>query len=226
MTSMWSSLIPLIVGSALVPIEVVITIMLLDTPARVRTAGAWVTGMVAARLVQGLVFGLILHWGARAGTSDDSHGWIVSTILLVVALLFLVTAARAVFSGDDPDAPPPKWMTMLSTATPVKAFLLGAGVIIVAVKFWVLTSAAIGVIGKADLARSTNIAIYLVFVLLAVSPHVCIVAAAALFPDRSKTLLDGSLRWLQDHDRFIMIGLGVVFGVWFLIKALVGFGVL
>lgn len=114
MSGLWTGLIPLILGSALVPIEIVVTIMLLGTPSRVRAAGAWVAGMVLARLLQGVVFGLILHWGARAGSPDDSHGWIVSTILLVAAVLFLVTAARELFGGDDPDAPPPKWMTMLA----------------------------------------------------------------------------------------------------------------
>jgi hypothetical protein len=50
-------------------------------------------------------------------------------------------------------------------------------------------------------------------VLLAVSPHIVIVGIAALVPDRSKALLDRALKWLQDHNRVIMIGLGAVFGV-------------
>jgi Sap, sulfolipid-1-addressing protein len=173
---------PLILGSALVPIEIVITILLLGTPSRVRAAGAWVAGMVVARLLQGAVFGLILHWGQRAGSSDDSHGWIVSTILLVVSILFLITTLREILGGDDPDAPPPKWMTMLTAASPGKAFLFGLGIIVVAVKFWVFTLGAIAVIGAEDLPRATNIVLYLIFVLLAVSPHVTIVAAAAFFP--------------------------------------------
>jgi hypothetical protein len=225
-SGLWTGLIPLILGSALVPIEIVVTIMLLGTPSRVRAAGAWVAGMVLARLLQGVVFGLILHWGARAGRSDDSHGWIVSTILLVAAVLFLVTAARELFGGDDPDAPPPKWMTMLTSVSPGKAFLLGVGIIVVAVKFWVFTLGAIGVIGSADLPRATNVLLYLGFGLLAVSPHAGIVAAAAFFPQRSEALLDRSLHWLQDHDRILVIGLGVVFGIWFLIKALHGFGLI
>jgi uncharacterized membrane protein len=127
MVEMWSSLLPLILGCALEPIETVITIMLLGTPSRLRAAGAWVTGHISTRLLQGLVFGTILHWGARSADSNHSHGWIVSTVLLVVAVLFLVTAARELFSDDDPNAPPPKWMTMLTSATPTKAFFIGAG---------------------------------------------------------------------------------------------------
>jgi hypothetical protein len=223
---MWSSLVPLILGCALEPIEIVITIMLLATPAHVRAAGAWLAGHGSTRLLQGLIFGTILHWGARSAESNHSRHWIVSTVLLVVALLFLVTAARELFSDDDPNAPPPKWMSMLMSASPTKAFLIGAGIITVSVKAWVFTLAAISVIGNADLGHVANVASYVAFVLLAMSANLLIVGVAAFFPDRSRSLLDRILRWLQQNNRPIMVVVGLVFGVWFGIKALHGFGVL
>ncbi|MCV7313752.1 GAP family protein [Mycobacterium paraffinicum] len=223
---MWGSLIPLILGCALEPIEIVITIMLLGTPSRVRAAGAWVAGHVSTRLLQGLIFGTILHWGARSADPDHPHHLIVSTVLLVVAVLFLVTAARELFSGDDPNAPPPKWMTMLTSATPTKAFFIGGGVITVSVKAWVFTLAAISVIGNANLSRPANIGSYVLFVALAASVNLLIVGAAAAFPRRSREVLDRVLRWLQDHDRPIVIVVGVVFGIWFGLKALRGLGIL
>ena len=223
---MWSSLIPLILGSALEPIEIVITIMLLGTPSHIRAAGAWVGGHVSTRLLQGLVFGTILHWGKRDADSSHGHHWIVSTVLLVVALLFLVTAARELLGNDDPDAPPAKWMTMLTSATVTKAFLIGAGVITVSVKAWVFTLAAISVIGNAGLDRAANVVSYVVFVVLAMSVNMLIIGVAALFPGRSRALLDRTQRWLQDNDRPIMIVVGLVFGVWFGFKALRGFGIL
>ncbi len=227
---MWSSLIPLILGCALEPIEIVITIMLLATPAHVRAAGAWLAGHVGTRLLQGLIFGTILHWGARSADSNHARHWIVSTVLLVVALLFLVTAARELFSDDDPNAPPPKWMSMLMSASPTKAFFIGAGVITVSVKAWVFTLAAISVIGNAGLGAGlghvANVASYVAFVLLATSANLLIVGAAAFFPDRSRALLDRIQRWLQENNRPIMVVVGLVFGVWFGIKALQGFGII
>ena len=150
----------------------------------------------------------------------------VSTVLLVVALLFLVTAARELFSDDDPDAPPPKWMTMLMSATPIKAFFIGAGIMTISVKSWVFTLAAISVIGNAGLGRVANVVSYLLFVALAASGNLLIVAMAAFFPQRSRSVLDRVLRWLQENDRPIMIVVGLVFGIWFGIKALHGFGIL
>lgn len=223
---MWGSLLPLILGGALEPIEIMITIMLLGTPSRLRAATAWISGHVGTRLLQGLIFGTILHWGARSGDSKHSYHWIVSTVLLIVALLFLVTAARALFSDEDPDAPPPKWMAMLMSATPTKAFFIGAGVVTVSVKAWVFTLAAIGVIGDAGHGRAANMASYVAFVLLATSVNLIIIGAAAVFGDRSRAVLDRVLRWLQDNDRPIVVVVGLVFGIWFGLKALHGFGIL
>jgi hypothetical protein len=223
---MWSSLIPLILGSALEPIEIAITIMLLGTPSHLRAACAWIAGHGSTRLLQGLIFGTILHWGARSAGSNHPHHWIVSTVLLVVSLLFLVTAARELFSDDDPNAPPPKWMTMLTSATPTKAFFIGAGVITVSVKAWVFTLAAISLIANAGLDRAANVVSYVLFVALAMTANLLIIGVAALFPGRSRLLLDRILRWLQDNDRPIMVVVGLVFGIWFGIKALHGFGIL
>ena len=226
MLGVWSGLVPLILGSALEPIEITITIMLLGTPARLRAAGAWIAGHGITRLVQGLVFGTILHWGARSADPSPARHWVVSTVLLVVALVFLVTAVRALFGDDDLNAPPPKWMTTLTSATPTKAFFIGAGVMAVSVKAWVFTLAAISVIGGADLGHVRNVVTYVAFVALASSGNLLVVGAAAFLPGRSRSLLDRALRWIQGHDRPIVVAVGLVFGIWFGIKALHGFGIL
>ena len=225
MTSMWLALLPLILASALMPIEMAIVIMLLGSPGRVRTAASAVAGMIAVRLLQGLIFGMILHWGARDDTASG-HGWVMSTVLLVVAILLYVTAIRELLHGGDADDPPPKWMSALSTMSPGKAFLLGAGVLLISVKLWIFTFGAIGIIGDAGMTKPENVATYVAFTLLASSTHLVIVGLAAFMPRRSKKLLDAMLRWLQDHNRVIMICLGFGFGTWLLIKALHGLGIL
>ena len=100
MTSMWLGLLPLILVSALMPIEMAIVIMLLGSPGRVRTAGSAVAGMIAVKLLQGLIFGMILHWGKRDNTAGG-HGWVMSTVLLVVAILLYVTAIRELAHGGE-----------------------------------------------------------------------------------------------------------------------------
>jgi len=222
--SLWASLAPFAIAAALMPVEMVITLALLGTPGRVRTAGAAVAGTVVVRFLQGLVFGTILHWGKRDNT-EGGHGWLVSSVVLVVAVVLLVTAIRELLGGGDPDDPPPKWMTALSSMTPGRAFLLGGATALISVKMWVFTLAAISAIGDAGMTRSANFANYIAFVLLGVSTSLAIIAAAAFFPNRSAALLDASLRRLQHHSRVIMIALGLVFGGWFLYKGLNGLGI-
>ena len=117
-------------------------------------------------------------------------------------------------------------MSTLTSATPAKAFLIGTGIMTISVKAWVFTLAAISVIGNAGLPRALNVLTYVVFVVLAGGGNVLIVALAALFPERSRSLLDRVLRWLRGHDRPIMVAVGLVFGTWLGLKALHGFGIL
>ena len=99
---------------------------------------------------------MVLHWGKRDNT-EGGHGWVMSTVLLVVAILLYVTAIREVAHGGDADDPPPKWMTALSSMAPGKAFLLGAGVVLISVKLWIFTFGAIGIIGDAAMTKPQNV---------------------------------------------------------------------
>ncbi len=225
--SVWSALVPLILGSAFVPIQIIITILLLRSKAGKRAALAWIAGLTTVRLLQGVIFGLILSSGSS--TPDDAAGGtskLVAGFLLVVALLLLVTGVKQLTSEVDPDAPPPKWLTATATMGPGKAFLLGAGLLTIGAKFWVFTLSAIGAIGDADLGRSSSVVTFLVFVLLAESIHILIVAAATVAPGASEALLTSASEWLTKHNRTIVIVLSFVFGTWFLLKALSGLGVI
>ena len=130
MGELWGSLVPLIIGSALVPIQIVITTMLLRSKAGKVAAVASLAGMTVVRLGQGLVFGLILGGGTSEASTSGGPGAAVSLLLLVVAILFYVTAVKQLLNHPDEDAPPPKWMAMVESVTPGKAFGLGAGVLL------------------------------------------------------------------------------------------------
>ena len=147
-------------------------------------------------------------------------------VLLVVGLLFWGTALRQLLAHQDDDAPPPKWIAMIESVSPGKAFLLGIGFLAIGAKFWVFTLGAIAAIGDAGLEPAAAIAMFLVFVVLAESIHLAILAIAYAMPDRSDVLLGRMSDWLERHNRLLMIVLGAVFGTWFIFKALGGLGVL
>jgi hypothetical protein len=223
MDNVWTALLPLILGSALVPVQLLITILLIANSRR--TALAWVAGATTVRLAQGALFGLVL------GADDISAGAggpgpIASTLLLVVAVLFLATALKHLIGDHDPDAPPPAWMAAIDGWSAGRSFLYGAGAMTVGVKFWVFTLSAIAVIADADLGRPAATITFGVFVVLASSAQLALIGVAFAIPDRADVVLGRASAWLTTHNGTLVVVVGFVFGTWFLMKALDGFGVL
>lgn len=224
---LWGTLLPLALASAVVPVQITLTVLLLRSS--VATGAAWVGGMTATRLAQGVLFGVVFAGaGAAAPEGQSGPGPVVSGVLLVVAVLFLTKAVKELLGGggEDEDAPPPRWMQLTASVTAGKAFLLGAGYVAVAAKLWVFTLGAIGAVDEAGHGPAASVALFLLFVVLAECIPIAVVAYAGLRPVTSQALLERVSDWLVRNDRPIVIVLGLVFGVWFLLKALQGLGVL
>ena len=216
------SLLPLIIGSALVPAQIIVAILLLKSPKQgLLKAIAYVGGMTTTRLLQGLIFGLILF---DAASSDESGGksLVVSTLLMLLGIFLLITAYKTWRKEDDPDAPPPKWLTRLDGLTPQKVFGVGFGLILISAKFWVFTLAAISTIGEAELGQPASTIVYILFVLLAESLLLLLIVIRIVIPERSKTLLEGMSAWLTRYNRPIVIGVSLVFGLMFFYQGFSG----
>lgn len=220
MPSFFTDFLPLILGSAIVPMQIIFTALLLGSPERGVLKGIlFIAGMTTVRLIQGFVFGFIMV--GVSNTSDSSkHNAITSTLLLVIGIMLLITAYRQWRHEDDPDAPPPKWLTMIETITPVKAFGVGFALVAIAPKLWVFTLNAIAVIGEAQLGRPDSITAFLVFVLLAQSLILLLILMRIIVPGQATKVLNGLTDWLTKHNRVLMITISLVFGLYFLVKAI------
>ena len=218
MGTLLSSLLPFIIGSALVPIQNIINILLLKIPRQgLLKATAYVGGMTTLRLLQGLIFGLILSKGEGGGKSP-----VALTLQLVLGVLLLVTAYKQWSNEDDPDAPPPKWLAMIDSLTPLKAFGIGFGALLISGKLWVFTLSAIGIIEAAQLGQPSSTIAYLLFVLLAESLLLLSILFRLAIPEKSKLLLEQASAWLTLNNRQIMIIVSLVFGLLFLYQGVSG----
>ena len=226
MIDLWTSLVPLVIGSAVVPLQIVVTVLLLRSASGRTAAAAFVAGMTTVRVMQGLVFGFLLESADSSSTDPDGPGLVASVLLLVVAVLFLASAAKAALKQPDEDAPPPSWMARIEGVGPAGAFGLGAAALLISAKVWVFTLSAIAVIADAALGAGASIGTYVLFVVLAQSVHFGLLFVAYAVPDRSATIVGGVAAFLERRNRLIMIVLGTVFGAWFAVKALTGLGVL
>lgn len=222
MSEVFVSLLPFIIGSALVPVQIIIVVLLLGNATQgPLKAIAFVVGMCLVRLAQGVLFGRILV-NDYGDSASEGSGWIKSTLLLVLGLVLLINAVRYYFKEPDPDAPPPKWLTMLDGITVLKALAMGAGLVVIGAKLWVFTLGAISVIGEAALGQRESTIAYLLYVVLAATLLVIPILIRLLFPARAESLLGSLNDWLEVHNRAIMIVVSLVFGALFAYQGITG----
>ena len=224
MSELLTTLLPLAVVSAVTPVQVTILVLLLQSEEGLPRATAWVAGMTIVRLGQGIVFGLVLGVGVPDGPSDAGPGLVASALLLIVGIVILVSAMRKLLRQPDEDAPPPRWMAAVESARPFQAFLMGLGYVGLSPKLWAFTLAAISAIEGASLAPATTILVFLLFVALAQFTHLVALTATTLVPGRAIPLMARVSSFLQRWDRAIMVTLGLAFGGFLVVKALVGLG--
>jgi hypothetical protein len=204
-------MLPLIVAAAVLPVWIIMTLFLLRGAGGLAKASAFAAGAVGVRLLQGVLFGLVLG----SDEAGDRSGTIKATLLLVVGLVMLIAAYKKWRKEEDPDAPPPKWMSALDGLSAVKALGMGALLMLVAVKQWVFTLSALAIIDEAQVGMGAGVALFVIFVAGAASLTVAPIIVAAVAPARAEKLLDGAQGFLERHNRVITIAVSLVFGVWF-----------
>lgn len=213
------NLVPMIIASALVPVGLIInTILLMGENGKIRSA-AFIGGITLSRLIQGVLFGFV--FGAAAGGGDGPSP-VASTLLLVAGVIFLIKGVKTFLKEPDPDDPPPKWMGAIDKLTAGKLFLIGAGWVMIAIKLWVFTLAALSTIRYADLGLTSSVIAYVIFAIGAVILMLILLLMYIVAPSPTKALLAKFRVWLEKNNRGIMIVVSAVFGVYFLYKGVSG----
>ena len=204
-------MLPLIVAAAVLPVWIIMTLFLLRGEGGVAKASAFVAGAVAVRLLQGVLFGFVL--GSDEG--NDRAATIKATLLLVLGLVMIVAGYKKWGKEEDPDAPPPKWMSALNGLSAPKALGMGALLMTVAVKQWVFTLSALAIIDEGQLSLPAAALLFLIFIIGAASLMIAPILITALMPARAEKLLDSAQGSLERHNRVITIAVSLIFGVWF-----------
>ena len=142
--------------------------------------------------------------------------------LPVVGLLLLLTGFKKWRKQPDPDDPPPQWMAALDGLSPLKALGAGALFVTVAVKQWVFTLTALDVIAGAALGGAASAGLYLFFTLATQTLVLLPILVYAVAPQQSAKPLRAAQAWLERNNRPIVIGVSLVFGLWFFYKGVTG----
>jgi threonine/homoserine/homoserine lactone efflux protein len=179
--------------------------------------------MTTVRLLQGVVFGLVLTGGTDASVDGASEkGFITATLLLVLGILLLISAYLKWKKEPDPDAPPPRYLSAMDSATWLQSFGFGFAFPLISPKLWVFMLTAISEISAAQLGQPAGTAAFLIFLLLAQSLILLPILIRIILPRRSASLLESISAWLARNDRAIVIAVSLVFGLLFLFQGASG----
>jgi threonine/homoserine/homoserine lactone efflux protein len=223
LTELWLDLIPIAVAMAITPGRLIALILLLHTRQAVLTSLTFVGGMITNLLIEGLAFALIFSLtGIFAVEGAEGPPTIIAILFVVIGILMLVGAAKVIFQAEDEDKAPPKWLAEIEAFTPGKAYKLGLSWLFISPKQWVFTLSAVAVIFAANLDPLTSLANYLLFILIALFLFFLLILVYVILGERSQAFMDGLFKWLKKNAQTILIVVFIVFGLYFLIKGIVG----
>jgi len=223
MTELWLALLPILLAMLISPARTIAVILLLHTPKGARTAFAYVSGMVTSMMVQGIVLGFLLSVVGLATASREADlALVVSVLFVVVGIVMLTGSSKFIFQEEDDDKPPPKWLEQLESLEPRTAFATGFGWLMVSPKQWVFVLTAVAVIFTANLSVAASLLNFLLFSVLIQIFYLFLIAIYLLMPERSEAILDSLFKWLKRNLRAVAIVIFVGFGLFFLIKGLMG----
>ena len=221
MISLIIDLLPLSIASAIGPGQIIFDTLLLLSPNRaVLKASSFVAGMTAVRLVQGIVFGFVLGGAAYAVSNSGKPNAISSTLLLVLGIALLITAYKQWRNEPESDESQPKWLSMIDSLTPIKAFGIGCVLVATSPNLWVFTLNAIAVISEAQLGQLNSTIAFVLFILIAELLVLLPILLRVVMPERATKVLDTILAWLTQHNRVLMMVISLVFGLYFLAKGI------
>lgn len=143
--------------------------------------------------------------------------------MTVFGIALLITAYKKWKKEPDPDEPPPKWLALLDGLPPLRALLLGAGFIFIAVKLWVFTLGALSTIGEAQIGQPAGTYAFLLYILLAQSLLILPILVRLLLPKQAAAWLRSFSDWLEtNNDRIVMV-VSLIFGLFFLYQGVTAF---
>jgi hypothetical protein len=216
MSDLLPGLIVLAIGGSIAPPLLLLTILFLGSRRPLPNATALALGYFTTCAAMGIV-GLTLFSGAESAAS--TIGRVISAM---VGGLLVVLGLRSLLKAPDPDAQPPRWMELISSMSPPRAFGFGMALFPLQIKNLAIFVACINLIAAASLSsRGSIVALGLVLVVLAI-PVLVLIVLYAVVPQRASAVL-GSLRaWMEKNNRAITVALCFVFGAFFLVRGLSG----
>ena len=219
MGTVFLQILPLAIA-AIAPTMIGLVVLFLSDDRGLVKALAFILGKYLVYVIWGVVsLDLAEHIASTSSGAASSYS---EVIFLIFGVLLLILAVRNFFGEDDPDAPPPKFMTILDKMGPVKLF--GVGVVLSLMQFRFIALVLVGatVIAEARLSTTENLISVLWLALLMVWPMLIPVVVFLVLGERREAAMKSMRTWLTRHKRMINVVVLGVFGILLLIIGLIG----
>jgi len=211
--------IPLAVA-AIAPIMIVAVILMLSSKGGLGKSVAFIVGRILCYTIWGVLFLALAGKVASADSGETSMASLAIKTLL--GGLLLIMAVKSYLGEDDPDAPPPKWMSALDKAKP--GALLGIGFLlsVVQLRFVLLMMAGATSIAEAQLSTIQVVISLAVLILAMIWPQFLPIILYAVMGDRAQAMLGSMNDWLAHNQRMVNVVVLGLFGLVLLAQGLTG----
>jgi hypothetical protein len=222
MSNMLLSVVPLALANWAMPLQVIIVVLLLQGGRGVLRGFGFLGGMTAVRLAQGILFGLaFIGLGAFLRRGLSAGRPLFGPLLLVLTGAFMLGLAVWFLMGrSDPGEASNRLLGKARDISPGKAFGLGAALVLLSLKSWLFTLAALGAIQDGQPSGLESLLWALGYILLAELPVWLPILMRVLAPARSVVILTAISEWFLKHNRALVIAAEIVFGLFFLAKGI------
>lgn len=212
-----TELIPLALIIAISPLSIIPGILVLGTPRPRPTSLAFLAGWF---------LGIAVITAAFVGGADISNNGLDSKpawapyVRIVIGVLLIGFALYRWFGRTEGAAHNPKWMTMMTSIGPGRAFVTGIVLTVANLKVFLMCAAAGVAIGTAALGRPGAAQAVLLFTALSAST-VALPALAYLFAGaRLDAPLGRVKEWMERNHTALVAGIILVIGVGLLYKGI------
>jgi threonine/homoserine/homoserine lactone efflux protein len=217
------TILPLAVAIAIFPVPIIAVVLLIGSD-RGRAKGlAYVLAWCAGLAVVGAI--VLLLGGVFDGSDAGEPATWVNVLLLCLGLLLLAAAVKQwrgrPSAGEE--TPMPAWMRTMGEFTIAKAAAAGFALSALNPKNVLLVAAAAAEIAEVGLPASQQVAVLVVFVLIASAGVLTPLVLSVALGDRSGELLDALTGWLARHNAVIMAVLFLLIGAKLIGDAVSGF---
>jgi threonine/homoserine/homoserine lactone efflux protein len=151
--------------------------------------------------------------GFISSSSSARTSTVTVVFFLVFGLLLIILAVRTFFGADDPDTPPPKYMTILDEIGPFKLFGLGIAICFMQPRFIILILAGASIITEANLPPSESFISILILALLMVWVMLIPIIVFLVMGKQRNAAMKSMREWLVTHQRMINVVVMFFFGI-------------